>query len=471
MVMKKIILACAFLCFFSSCSEDKVLNNDRTDASDPDAGSDLTVKNPRVDLGISYDIEDEVLARPQFEAIEVSQTKITLNWFDPSNWFARREEPEQLRFTLSYSTDPNVGNLVSTTEFSQTHQVELEGFQADTSYYFRLTAHPPEGDSRYLTSQPSLLTVHTLPDSNTYVGGLIVRPELGKVTFKWDPFDQPGPIQYVLHLLDDPSAPTPFEEIVTRDTEIPDLALQGGRDYWLRFRAMPAEEPTFVPPPAISQQFHVPANQLDETLDPTAIQREDKLILEWSPIDNATGPFAYAVKVTCGPELEQFYGEFLETDNKLEIVQGKEYGRFYFEIKAVPLGGNTSDLPSNANVLSFDYPIVSCPTPMTKTINRKPSEPGSVFISLEELPQAPDGHRYEIEIASDPEFLTGLDRRLLQSNELETQMTGRLPEENHYFRIRLIGPPNDVTVLPSAWTDTVLIEAQPKPPPPPSVLP
>ena len=119
----------------------------------------------------------------------------------------------------------------------------------------------------------------------------------------------------------------------------------------------------------------------------------------------------------------------METDNKLEIVQGKEYGRFYFEIKAVPLGGNTSDLPSNTNVLSFDYPILSCPTPMTKTIKRNPNEPESVFISLDELPQAPVGHRYEIEIASDPEFLTGLDRRLLQSNELETQMTGRLPEK------------------------------------------
>jgi hypothetical protein len=108
---------------------------------------------------------------------------------------------------------------------------------------------------------------------------------------------------------------------------------------------------------------------------------------------------------------------------------------------------------------------------MTKAINRKASEPGSVFISLNELPQAPAGHRYEIEIASDAEFVTGLDRRFLQSNELETLMTGRLPEENHYFRIRLIGPPNDVTVLPSAWTDTVVIEAQPVPPPPPGVIP
>ena len=469
MLMKKIILACAFLFFLFSCSEDKVLKNESTDVSEDEAG--LSGRSPQVDLGRSYDLKDEVLARPQFEVTQVTQTKITLNWFDPTNWFVRRENPESLRFTLKNSTDPNVGNLVSSREFSQTHQVELDGFKPDTSYYFRLTAHPPQGDTRYLPSQPSLLTVHTLPDSNFYVGGLIVQPELGKVNFKWSPYDQPGPIDYVVHFLDDPSAPKPFKEIVTRGTEIRDLVLQGGRDYWLRFRAMPAEDADFVPPPALFQQFHVPANQLEQTLDPTAIQREDKLILEWSPVDNATGPFAYAVKVTCGPELKQFYGEFLETDNKLEIVQGKEYGRFYFEIKAVPLSGNTSDLPSEANVLSFDYPIVSCPTPTTKTINRKPSEPSSVFISLEELPQAPDGHRYEIEIASDPEFSTGLDRRLLQSNELETQMTGRLPEENHYFRIRLIGPPNDVTVLPSAWTDTVLIEAQPKPPPPPSVIP
>ena len=114
---------------------------------------------------------------------------------------------------------------------------------------------------------------------------------------------------------------------------------------------------------------------------------------------------------------------------------------------------------------------MSCPTPITKAINRKPSEPDSLFISLDDLPQAPAGHRYEIEIASDPEFVTGLDRRLLQSNELETQMTGRLAEEEHYFRIRLVGPPKDVTVLPSAWADTVLVKAQPRPLPPPGVLP
>ena len=41
-----------------------------------DDESDLTVKNPEIDLGINYDIEDEVLSRPQFEAIEVTRRKL-----------------------------------------------------------------------------------------------------------------------------------------------------------------------------------------------------------------------------------------------------------------------------------------------------------------------------------------------------------------------------------------------------------
>jgi len=467
--MKKILLTCAFLYFLSSCAEDKVQEKKSGDATNEEP--DISVKVPQDGLGTNYEIKDEILTRPQLEVLKVTETKITLNWFDPSNWTARDENPAFVRFTLKNSTDPNIGNLITTTEFSQTYQVELEGFQPDTSYYFNLTAFPPEGDTRYLPSEPSLLTVHTMTDSNAYMGGLIVQPELGKVHFKWGALEQPGPINYVLHLLDDPNAPTPFKEIVTRDTEIRNVSLQGGRDYWLKFSAMPAEEPTFKATPSISQQFHVPANKLDQTQNPTAIQGEDNLILEWSPVQNATSPIAYEVKVTCGPELAQLYGEFLETDNKLKIVQGKEYGKFNFQIKAVPAYGNTSDLASETIELTFDYPIVSCPTPITKAINRKPSEPNSLFISLDDLPQAPVGHRYEIEIASDPEFVTGLDRRMLQSNELETQMTGRLAEEEHYFRIRLVGPPKDVTVLPSAWTDTVLVKAQPRPLPPPGVIP
>ena len=104
-------------------------------------------------------------------------------------------------------------------------------------------------------------------------------------------------------------------------------------------------------------------------------------------------------------------------------------------------------------------------------MTRPKGEPSSLQISFEELPDAPAGHRYEIEVASDPEFSTGLDRRTLEGNELNTVMTGRVPEEAHYVRIRMIGPEDDATIIASSWTDTVKIEAQPKPVPPPNPLP
>ena len=103
-----------------------------------------------------------------------------------------------------------------------------------------------------------------------------------------------------------------------------------------------------------------------------------------------------------------------------------------------------------------------CPTPSNNPISRPQNEPTSLKISFKELPDAPAGHRYEIEVASDPEFSSGLDRRTIQGNELDTVMTGRVPEEIHYVRIRMIGPEDDATVIASSWTDTVIIEATPR---------
>jgi hypothetical protein len=144
---------------------------------------------------------------------------------------------------------------------------------------------------------------------------------------------------------------------------------------------------------------------------------------------------------------------------------------FFFTIKCFPDNENYSDLEGPPAVYSFDYPLEYCPTPTTKPMIRPKGEPSSLQISLEELPDAPAGHRYEIEVASDPEFSTGLDRRTLEGNELDTVMTGRVPEEAHYVRIPMIGPADDATIIASSWTDTVMIEAQPKPALPPNPLP
>ena len=64
-----------------------------------------------------------------------------------------------------------------------------------------------------------------------------------------------------------------------------------------------------------------------------------------------------------------------------------------------------------------------------------------------------------------------MDRRTIDGNELETVMTGRVPEEMHYVRIRMIGPEDDATVIASSWTDITIIEANRPPPPEPNPLP
>ena len=112
-----------------------------------------------------------------------------------------------------------------------------------------------------------------------------------------------------------------------------------------------------------------------------------------------------------------------------------------------------------------------CPTPTIKPIIRPKDEPLNLKISFDELPDAPAGHRYEIEVASDSDFSNGLDRRTLEGHELDTIMTGRVPEETHYVRIRMIGPEDDATIIASSWTDTVVIDAKPKSAPPPNPLP
>ena len=165
------------------------------------------------------------------------------------------------------------------------------------------------------------------------------------------------------------------------------------------------------------------------------------------------------------------YSKFVTKEAILRIPDAKPYGRFSFTIKCFPDAGNFIDLAGPSASHTFDFPLVYCPTPENKPISRPQNEPSSLKISFKELTDAPAGYRYEIEVASDPELSTGLDRRTIDGNELETVMTGRVPEEMHYVRIRMIGPEDDATVIASSWTDITIIEANPPPLPAPNPLP
>ena len=86
----------------------------------------------------------------------------------------------------------------------------------------------------------------------------MVNPEPGKAHFSWSELEQPGPIDYVIHLLYDSESQQPFLEFVTRETEVRNVELQGGRSYLAKFRATPAEDnDAFTTTEEITIQFEV----------------------------------------------------------------------------------------------------------------------------------------------------------------------------------------------------------------------
>ncbi len=449
-----------FCMFLFACSEEN-----QPSPADP-------TENPGSSEQTGYHSTGQVLTKPQVEVMEISQYAITLNWFEPSNWQNDPDFPGQLEFRVESSTNPKFDNLVTTRTIRDSFQTTFSNLQPDTPHHFRVTALPAPGDSRYKEGESTTLTVMTAPYPQEQVGGFSVSPEHGKVHFSWSELNQPGPIDYVVHLLDDEQQRRPFREFITRETEIRDVILQGGRTYWAQFRAAPAEGNTaFSTTDEITIQFDVPGNPLPQPQNISAIDRNGTLEVQWTAVTSNMGEISYMINVKTGETLDEPFGDFVQKEAILRIPDAKPYGRYSFMIKCFPDAGNYSDLESPPAMHSFDFPVVYCPTPTTKPVIRPKGEPSSLQISLEELPDAPAGHRYEIEVASDPEFSTGLDRRTLEGNELDTVMTGRVPEEAHYVRIRMIGPEDDATIIASSWTDTVMIEAQPKPAPPSNPLP
>jgi hypothetical protein len=446
--MKTTLLAC--ICFFLiSCSESP--------ESPPLKKSGKKEEAQRTN---SYEPVGKPLTKPRVEVMEVTQSEVTLHWFDPSNWQSDPGYPSQPVFLVEASTNPKFDNLVIEREISDSHQTTFSNLQIDTPHHFRVTALSTPGDPRFLQGESTVVTVLTASYPSEQIGGFVVNPEPGKVHFSWSELEQPGPIDFVIHLLDDSESQQPFREFVTRETEIRNVELQGGQTYWAKFRAAPAEDnDAFTTTEEITIQFEVPGNFLPLPQNITVIDRNGTLELQWSPVTSNLGEVSYMIDVKTGQTFEDLFGNFVQKEARIRIPDAKPYGRFSFAIKCFPDAGNYSDLQGPSATHTFDFPVVYCPTPTKNQISRPSNEPSSLKISLDNLPDAPPGHRYEIEVASDPEFSVGIDRRTLEGNELETEMTGRVPEETHYVRIRMIGPEDDATVIASSWTDIIVVEA------------
>ena len=428
--------------------------------------------NAEVNQSLSYETSHEPFSKPQVEVTKISQSEITINWFTPSNWKSSPGYPPQPEFLVEISTNPKFDNLVTELYISDSLQTTFSNLQPDTPHHIRVTALAADNDTRYVRGEPTTISIMTASYPSEQLGGFVVNPEPGKVHFSWSQLKQPGPIDYVIHLFDHEKGEQPFREFVTREIGVRDIILQGGRTYWAKFRVAPAEDnDAFTTTDEITVQFDVPGNPLPVPQNLSAIDRNGTLELQWSPVTSNAGDFSYMINVNSGQALDQPFGNFVEKEAILKIPNAKPYGRFSFAIQCFPDAGNYVDLHGPIATHTFDFPMVNCPTPTYRPISRPQNEPTSLKITFESLPNAPIGHRYEIEVASDPEFSAGLDRRTIEGTELETLMTGRVPEETHYVRLRMIGPEDDATVIPSSWTDTMVIEAMITPKPEPNPLP
>ena len=448
------------LLFFTySCSTE-------TEDKGTSENSPLTDSRAKPNLEKSKSGSDKIkLVPPQIEVSEVTETSITLNWFDPINWETEEGGARQPEFLVESSTNPKLDNLVISRRVTDDHTITFSDLKTDSTHHFRITAFPPSSDERFHPSDATTMSVQTSAYPSGLTGSFSVLPEMGKVHFSWSKAIQPGPLDYVIHILTDPSEAIPYQEIITRDTEVRDLVLPAGQSYWAMFRIAPAQDnDSFTTTEEITVQFEVPGNYLPAPENLTAIDRNGTLEVQWTPISENISDIAYMTNVKYGDQFDQPYGDFVEKEPKLFLEDAKQCGKFLIEVKAIPLGGNFVDFESPKTSLFFEYPTVVCPTPHSTEFKRGTDSPSDLLISLASIGNTPSGHRYEIEVANDEEFTVGLDTRMIEGKDLSTTMTGRLPEEEHFIRIRMLGPQDDATVIASTWSEIIRVPAQAKPP-------
>ena len=186
-------------------------------------------------------------------------------------------------------------------------------------------------------------------------------PSPEKPIFHGVKLEQPGPIDYVIHLLYDSESQQPFLEFVTRETG---SECRTARRTSPLSSVAPAEDnDAFTTTEEITIQFEVPGNPLPLPQNITAIDRNGTLEVQWSPITSNPGDVSYMIDVKTGQTLEDLFGNFVQKEARIKIPDAKPYGRFSFTIKCFPDAGNYSDLwslllPILLTSRSFTVPLL-----------------------------------------------------------------------------------------------------------------
>jgi hypothetical protein len=393
------------------------------------------------------------LDMPVADVNDLNSTSFGVSWLDPENWVDGKIPGPVIRLELS--TDADFGKVLFTKEYVDEYVSFFEGLAPATVHYVRISAMPATGDERYLPSRPLIISLATNLDAGSY-GGVIIKPDFGSVSFEWPKVKSIGLIDYSLQIYKDFETKILIKELVTRETFYKNFPLEGEKNYWLRFQYGTAMDNVddLASTPFVTE-FRVPGNKLNPPKNLSATVVGENVRVHWNPTSNNLEPIEYSLKVLVGEAKTDLYGDFHITDPFHVLDDSKAYGSFNFELKIVPRDGNTKDIESQITSLPFDMPVSSFDPPLNPTLVISREEPSMLTATWRPPENLNETLRYEIEIAEDGNFTTGIDQRI-ENHEVNTgDFTSRELGKTYFLRIRALGPEGDATQMPSMWTETI----------------
>jgi hypothetical protein len=390
---------------------------------------------------------------PMADINDLNSTSFGVTWLDPENWVDGKI-PGPV-FKLELSTDADFEKILFSKTYVDEYIAFFEGLAPATVHYVRISAMPATEDDRYLPSQPLVISLATNLDAGSY-GGIIIKPDFGSVSFEWPKVKSSGLIDYSLQIYEDFETKILIKELVTRETSFNDFPLISEKTYWLRFRYGPAADNVedIASTPFVTQ-FRVPGNELDSPENLAALIAGEDVRVSWNPTANNLGSIEYSLKVFVGEAKSELYGDFHINTPFRVLEDSQAYGSFNFELKVVPQDGNTKDIESQITSLPFDMPVTSFDPPLNPTLVISRDEPTMLTATWHPPENVNETLRYEIEIAEDGNFTSGMDQRIENHEVLTGDFTSRELGKTYYLRIRTLGSEGDATQLPSVWTETI----------------
>lgn len=461
-----LLIALLALAFASCSSETDTLIDHETSGKSVGESDDRDRQGPWI---ISEDDNRTNLSscNPAVEG-NVSSHELTVVWSEPENALRpplyRVEIAEDVDFLQGYRSFFNL----------HSHSKRFTDLKPRQAYYLRLQAYledtiESEGNSTatgplpsLAPSRPEVVLTETAPNRLDKPSNLEIIVDHGKFSATWgSPSNRSGIVEYVATLYADEEPRRALDERLVKTNHIQEWIVESGVDYLLSIRALPDPEfmnETDADSDLIEKAFHIPGNRLDGPQNFVIVKQADQLQLTWDPINNNLQNFEYLVMAYLDETKTEIFGEYHLNTPQTTISGVNQHPRYWFDLQAVPTGGNHADQESETMNSFLELPVITYPMP---TINEMvledvddPGNPSTMVKLAWEKSVGGDGqHKYRIEIAYDEDFTTGFQDQEEEADSINGEYGPLDPGQQYYLRMRAVAPLEDATRINSEWSE------------------